>query len=279
MATYDDITIDKVDFDWIKQCDKVSYLRKAVKVIEADGDYYTELKDACYQRMEEIDPRLKKKVFDNRVSQETKTELLKEIDDWEQSLNSKQKASVPVTEEEPINAEQYFAKSQELSKEQKQRLAENERNKGNESVKSKDFDEAIGYYTRSIELDPTMAASYCNRALAYLKKKGSMVCNVDFQKALVDCEEAIQLNSKYIKAYHRKGKAYQGLSTVCLTAENNEMAYKSFKEALVLEPDNKEINGELKELRESLTPEELERVDRPSALLAPNQFKRIVIEE
>ena len=77
-----------------------------------------------------------------------------------------------------------------------------------------------------------MAASYCNRAFAYLKKK-------DFQKALTDCEESIQLNPKYVKAHHRKGKAYQGL-------KNHEMAYKAFKEALKLEPDNKEINGELK---------------------------------
>jgi tetratricopeptide (TPR) repeat protein len=82
MATYDDITIEKIDFDWIKQCDKVSYLRKAVKVIEADGDYYTELKQACQQRMEEIDPRLKKKTFDNNISPTDKMELLKDLDEW-----------------------------------------------------------------------------------------------------------------------------------------------------------------------------------------------------
>lgn len=39
-------------------------------------------------------------------------------------------------------------------------------------MKSKDFNEAIQYYNKSIELDPNQAATYCNRALAYLKKKG-----------------------------------------------------------------------------------------------------------
>ena len=50
--------------------------------------------------------------------------------------------------------------------------AEKERTKGNEAIKSKDFDEAITYYTNSINLDPSMHQSYANRALAYLKKKG-----------------------------------------------------------------------------------------------------------
>lgn len=74
-------------------------------------------------------------------------------------------------EEASINPGQYFSKTGSLSKEQRIKLAENERNKGNESMKSKDFDEAIGYYTRSIEYDPSMASSYCNRALVHLKKK------------------------------------------------------------------------------------------------------------
>jgi tetratricopeptide (TPR) repeat protein len=60
-----------------------------------------------------------------------------------------------------------------LSERKKEDLAEKERVKGNEAIKSKDFDEAISYYTRSIELDSKMYQSYGNRALAYLKKKGT----------------------------------------------------------------------------------------------------------
>lgn len=53
----------------------------------------------------------------------------------------------------------------------RRKRAENEKNKGNEALKSKDFKEAIQYYTKSIEYDPHIAASYCNRALVYLKLK------------------------------------------------------------------------------------------------------------
>ena len=52
---------------------------------------------------------------------------------------------------------------------EKQRLAENERLKGNECVKAKSYAEAVGCYTRSLELDPEQPFTYSNRAMAYLK--------------------------------------------------------------------------------------------------------------
>jgi len=50
-----------------------------------------------------------------------------------------------------------------------QRIAENERLKGNEFMKAKDYSNAVSSYGRSIELNPTEAATYANRAMAYLK--------------------------------------------------------------------------------------------------------------
>ena len=49
--------------------------------------------------------------------------------------------------------------------------AENEKIKGNEALRSNDLNEALNYYTKSLEYDDKMAASYCNRALVYLKLK------------------------------------------------------------------------------------------------------------
>lgn len=68
--------------------------------------------------------------------------------------------------------EKYFDNEVDAKDEKKKaELAEKERVKGNEAIKSKDFDEAISYYSRSIDFDPKMFQSYGNRALAYLKKK------------------------------------------------------------------------------------------------------------
>ena len=51
-----DITLETIDFSWITSTTKVSHLKRAIALIQQDGNYFTELKDACYQRLEEIDP-------------------------------------------------------------------------------------------------------------------------------------------------------------------------------------------------------------------------------
>jgi hypothetical protein len=39
----DDLTLEKIDFDWVKNQTKVAPLKKALKLLEMDGNYYTEL--------------------------------------------------------------------------------------------------------------------------------------------------------------------------------------------------------------------------------------------
>ena len=105
-------------------------------------------------------------------------------------------------------------------------MAENERLKGNEFIKARDFTEAITCYTRALEIHPSDAATFSNRALAYLKTK-------EYARALEDAESAIKLKDDYIKAYHRRGKAYASLNKL-------ELAIRDFQFILEKEPHNKE---------------------------------------
>jgi tetratricopeptide (TPR) repeat protein len=121
---------------------------------------------------------------------------------------------------------------------EQQKVAENERMKGNECVKSKDYQEAVNCYSRSIELNSDEPFTYANRAMAYLKLK-------EFKKVVEDADMAIKLKPGYLKAYHRRGKAYVALNKY-------EMAIKDFRFILEHEPDNKEVNKDLMEARNSL---------------------------
>ena len=56
-------------------------------------------------------------------------------------------------------------------------MAENERLKGNEYMKSKDYREAVNSYTKSIDFDANQAFTFANRAMAYLKMKSYRYCN------------------------------------------------------------------------------------------------------
>ena len=69
---------------------------------------------------------------------------------------------------------------------------------GNAQMSAKKFDHAIKSYTQAIELDPTNAVYYSNRAAAYSSKG-------EHSSAVLDAEKAIEADPSFVKAYHRLG--------------------------------------------------------------------------
>jgi peptidylprolyl isomerase len=166
--------------------------------------------------------------------------------------------------------------------------AENERIKGNEYMKSREYQEAITAYTQSLEIFEE-AATYSNRAMANLRlaRYASTIC---------DATRCLELDPNYLKAFHRRGKAY-------LARKEYEFAIKDFQTILEKEPDNRDINNDLMDAREALEkgePKTEEIVDESipvektqpkvtnmeipkAAPVAPKveeqKFKRVMIEE
>ena len=109
----------------------------------------------------------------------------------------------------PTEAQKAFAASVE-----NKRSAEDARYSGNEYMRSKEYDEAVNAYTRSINLNPSEAATYCNRAMAYLRMK-------NFARCIEDADKTLDMEPDYVKAYHRRGKAY-------LATNKYELAIRDF---------------------------------------------------
>ena len=38
-----DISLDKIDYEWVESTDKIVRLKKALKLLEQDGSYYVDL--------------------------------------------------------------------------------------------------------------------------------------------------------------------------------------------------------------------------------------------
>ena len=164
---------------------------------------------------------------------------------------------------------------------EKKKIAENERLKGNECVKSKDYREAVVAYTRSIELNEGEPFTYANRAMAHLKLK-------DYKSCIEDASTALKFKPGYLKAYHRRGLAYKALN-------KHEQAIKDFQFILEEEPENRGVNKDLKETRKALNdslskepmiqevpdeaPKETAKLAQPDANPEKKKFVRVAIEE
>ncbi|XP_053321182.1 small glutamine-rich tetratricopeptide repeat-containing protein alpha [Spea bombifrons] len=131
-------------------------------------------------------------------------------------------------------------------------IAEAERLKteGNEQMKVENFESAISYYTRALELNPKNAVYFCNRAAAYSKLG-------NYAGAVRDCEEAIGIDPSYSKAYGRMGLALASLN-------KHAEAVGFYKRALELDPDNDSYKSNLKIAEQ--------KMEVPSPMSAPGGF-------
>lgn len=168
-------------------------------------------------------------------------------------INSKGKGSLKA--EEMIDAKVKTTLNG-VSDEELQLKAENEKKKGNEAFRSGDFAEALLYYNRSLDLKEVPAV-YNNRAMTHIKLES-------FTSAIDDCNSVLKSEPKNIKAFLRRGLAYQALKKL-------DLALADFTQVVELEPTNK--RG--KELYETVYKE----LEKQSESNQQNKGKRLVVEE
>uniref|UniRef100_A0A8W4F7X7 Small glutamine-rich tetratricopeptide repeat-containing protein alpha n=1 Tax=Sus scrofa TaxID=9823 RepID=A0A8W4F7X7_PIG len=123
--------------------------------------------------------------------------------------------------------------------------AERLKTEGNEQMKVENFEAAVHFYGKAIELNPSNAVYFCNRYAAAYSKLGN------YAGAVQDCERAICIDPSYSKAYGRMGLALSSLNK-----HTEAVAY--YRKALELDPDNETYKSNLKvaelRLREAPSP-------------------------
>nr|BAN20786.1 protein phosphatase-5 [Riptortus pedestris] len=98
--------------------------------------------------------------------------------------------------------------------------ADEYKEKANAFFKEQQYDKAIEYYSKAIELDPKNAIYYSNRSFAYLKTEA-------FGFALADATKAVELQKSYTKAYYRRATAYMALGKFKLALRDYEAVHKA----------------------------------------------------
>ncbi|PQQ19896.1 hsp70-Hsp90 organizing protein 3-like [Prunus yedoensis var. nudiflora] len=107
------------------------------------------------------------------------------------------------------------------------KLADEEREKGNEYFKQQKYPEAIKHYTESLRRNPKDPKAYSNRAACYTKL-GAM------PEGLKDAEKCIELDPTFTKGYTRKG-------AVQFFMKEYEKALETYQEGLKHDAGNQEL--------------------------------------
>ena len=115
--------------------------------------------------------------------------------------------------------------------EERQSRAQALKNEGNKHFVSGQFEEAKHKYGQAIALDPSVPALYSNRAACELKLEQHGL-------AIEDASKAIELDSKFAKAYYRRASAY-------LSILDPKSALPDLKVVVSLEPKNATVRAQL----------------------------------
>ncbi|CAF0714457.1 unnamed protein product [Brachionus calyciflorus] len=159
-----------------------------------------------------------------------------------------------------------YTTDEEWEEEQRKVKAEWEKERGNQFFKDNMLNEAINCYTQAIQLDPLNAVYPGNRAMCLLKQE-------KYGAAEADCTLAIELDSKYAKAYHRRGTARFKLGKF-------EEAKKDYEMLLKLEPNSKLAQTELNKLEQLVESRNLVfPVFKKEEEKSQKPLRRILIEE
>ncbi|XP_076459361.1 dnaJ homolog subfamily C member 7-like isoform X2 [Babylonia areolata] len=115
-------------------------------------------------------------------------------------------------------------------------VAESKKEEGNEYYKQQKYREALECYTQAINICPSCAAYYGNRAAANIMLK-------KYRDGLSDAQNAVQIDPTFVKGYIREGKCHMKLG-------NSMAASNSFHRVLELDPNNAVAVTELKGVKQ-----------------------------
>ncbi|XP_024387762.1 serine/threonine-protein phosphatase 5 [Physcomitrium patens] len=109
----------------------------------------------------------------------------------------------------------------------------------NAAFQAHKFASALNLYTQAIELNPKNAVYWANRAFAHTKMES-------YGSSIEDATMAIEVDSKYIKGYYRRGTAYLALGKFV-------KALKDFRQVQRIVPKDPDALKKVRECEKAIT--------------------------
>ncbi|XP_060052004.1 sperm-associated antigen 1 isoform X2 [Erinaceus europaeus] len=131
---------------------------------------------------------------------------------------------------------------------------------GNQYVKDRNYIDALRKYSECLKINNKECAIYTNRALCYLK-----LCQ--FEEAKQDCDQALQIDARNVKACYRRALAHKGL-------KNYQKSLNDLNKVLLLDSSIIEAKMELEEVTRFLKVK-----DNPASFNKEKERRKIEIQE
>lgn len=248
-----DVTVDMLDYKYVEECTDAQKLKQVLAVLKSGKEgFYPQLIQATEEKLLVLLPVKERQQVMRMKAQVSPAEICEAesgLSAWQSKivgtdkvLSSVSKLSgetKPVASKRlppvrgstssspPTSSNDSLSESSADEKAQLLRVAEREKQKGNESFRSGDLEEAVRCYCRSIDADSCNAIAYANRGMAYLKLE-------KLDKAEFDCSQSLKYDPTYVKAWSRRGL------TRFKRGKYSDSA-SDFFHAIKLDPENKEL--------------------------------------
>jgi tetratricopeptide (TPR) repeat protein len=223
-----EVDVDKLDFAFVESCSDWKQLYQVLRVLKSGKEgFFPDLERVTETKLLNVMPdKIKKRYLAVKSSAsplqiaEAEQELVSwltsaaMIDQQLKGASDRANQQIDTCNSEYWKMLQSLNKNQasklvslrkelrcdEMSPIQRERKAEIERRKGNESFKAFDYSTALSHYSKSLAYLDSSAVVWANRAMAYLKTEL-------FDLAETDCSIALLLDARYKKARSRRGLA------------------------------------------------------------------------
>ena len=149
MSEYEKLELNTITYEWVEKTTDIKCLKKALKLLKDDGGFFPDLEKTIDLKLQTLDIKYRKHKENEKVSQEEIDKCKEEILKFEEEFNKKDKIIKDTLETEGKNT----MKNIDIIKLQRKQEAENEKIKGNELMKTKEYDEAIRHYNKSIDFN------------------------------------------------------------------------------------------------------------------------------
>ena len=132
--------------------------------------------------------------------------------------------------------------------------------KGNQFYLAGENEDAINQYNQGLEICPLCFSE--DRSILMANKAAAMIKMDQKVEAIEQCNEAIQLNPKYVKAFLRRGQTYEEM-------DKTTEALKDFEKVLEIDPGHKEARKAVMKL-----PAKIERLEFEASMTEDEKSDR-----